>query len=352
MVQQHNSRRIFGVPANLPLVSICIPAYNAASFIRETLESTLAQDYPNLEIIVSDDASTDDTPKIVAAYESQGVRLIKQTRNLNMTTNMNAVIRASRGKYAVKLDADDILEPHYVSTLVPIIEAHPRVAFAHCACRLIDKDGKFLGYERSIRGSFLRTGLEEWPRYIFGPRAVHILMLRRQHFEEIGGYNESFHSQDWKLERDLLGIGDVYYHDQILAHYRVHNVGKSRLAWFRAQDHLLHLEDMERLWPLGVPDKERLLQKARRHQARCVLHNAVLSGPEEARELLELFPRYGNFPSLWPLAWLIRLGGAGLLRLGYRVEFHLRQTVKKLLYKKPAGYSAPVPGSGESLSTE
>lgn len=336
MTGKKNSTAPLASLAELPLVSICIPAYNAALFIRETLESALAHDYPNLEIIVSDDASTDDTPKIVAGYESKGVHLIRQEKNLGMTGNMNAVIRASQGQYAVKLDADDILEPGYVSSLVPVMEAHPRIAFAYSACRLINKDGKFLGYERSIHGSFIRTGLEEWPRYIYGPRAVHILMLRRSAFEEVGGYNASFHSQDWKLERDLLLIGDVYYNDQILAHYRCHSVGKSRLNWFRAQDHLLHLEDMERLWPPEVPDKKRLMQKARRHQARFLLLNAALSEPEQTRELLGFLPQYGRFPSLLPRVWLIRLGGAGLLRFAFHGKLRLRQMVKKLLYKDPS----------------
>ncbi|MBM4275125.1 MAG: glycosyltransferase family 2 protein, partial [Deltaproteobacteria bacterium] len=75
------------------LVSICIPAYNAQRFIAATLESALRQDYPNLEIIVSDDGSADRTAEIVQAYGSRGVRLIRQARNLGMTGNMNAVIR-------------------------------------------------------------------------------------------------------------------------------------------------------------------------------------------------------------------------------------------------------------------
>jgi glycosyltransferase involved in cell wall biosynthesis len=317
----------------LPLVSICIPAYHAERFIRETLESALAQDYPNLEIIVSDDASTDGTPVIAAEYEDRGIRLLKQAKNLGMTGNMNAAIRASRGKYAVKLDADDLLEPNFVSSMVPVMEAYPRVAFGHCAWRLIDKDGKFLGYERSIHGSFMRTGLEEWPRYVYGTRALGNLMLRRSAFEEVGGYNESFYSQDWKLERDLLLVGDVYYNDKVLGNYRSHNVGRPGLALVRAQDHLLHLEDMERLWPPEVSNKERLMRKVRRHQALHLLYTAAYSEPAETRELLKFLPQYGHFPSLLPVVWLIRLGGTGMLRFYYHVKWRLRQMVKKILYK-------------------
>jgi glycosyltransferase involved in cell wall biosynthesis len=322
-----------------PLVSICIPAYNAQRFIAETLESARRQDYPNLEIIVSDDASTDRTPEIVQAHESSRVRLIRQKTNLGMTGNMNAVIRASRGKYVVKLDSDDLLEPDYVSALMPVMEAHPRVAFAHCSCRLIDVDGNFLGYERSTQGSFLRPGLAEWPRYVLGPRALHLLMIRRESFEAVGGYDENFiRAQDWKLERDLLSIGDVFYHDRVLAHYRCHGEGKEGLGLLRAQACLQHLEDMDRHWPPGVMDKSRLLAQARRRLAIGLSFGASYAEPEESQALLQVIPRFGNFwvPNL--MTQIIRRGGAGIIRFIYIQHLQVRQLAKTRLYKQ----SSPV----------
>ena len=323
-----------GTMKTFPLVSICIPAYNAQRFIADTLESALRQDYPHLEIIVSDDGSTDRTPEIVQAYENRGVRLIRQEKNLGMTPNMNAVILASRGKYVVKLDSDDLLEAGYVSSLVPIMEAHSRVAFAHCACRLIDVDGNFLGYERSIHGSFMRSGLAEWPRYVLGPRAVHLLMVRRETFEAVGGYDESFiRSQDWKLERDLLRVGDVFYHDQVLAQYRCHgDKPQWRLLW--AQDYLQHLEDMDRHWPPGGPDKERLLANARWRMAYGRSFDASYAEPDESEAILRVIPRFGNFWITRLMAKMIRMGGAGIIRFIYLQQLRLRQLAKKFLYKK------------------
>jgi len=334
-------------------VSICIPAYNAERFIAATLESALRQDYPNLEIIVSDDGSADRTAEIVQAHESRGVRLIRQARNLGMTGNMNAVIRASRGKYAVKLDSDDLLEPGYVSGIAPVMEANPRVVFAHCACRLIGADGEFLGYERSIHGSFIRPGLEEWPRYVFGPRAVHILMFRRTAFEAVGGYDESFiRSQDWKLERDLLTIGEVFYHDRLLARYRCHGEGKQGLQLLRAQAHLQHLDDMERNWPPGVSGKAGLLRRARRHLARWLVLTAAQANGRETLELLDHLPSYGNFLDVRFLEHLVRAGGSGIIRSYCRQKMRLRQTVKKLFYKSPeiSGQRETVPGPQRNIS--
>jgi glycosyltransferase involved in cell wall biosynthesis len=321
----------------LPLVSICIPAYNAERFISDTLESALRQDYSHLEILVSDDGSTDRTLELVQAYQSRGVRVIRQDNNLGMTRNMNAVIFASAGKYAVKLDSDDLLEPGYVSRLVPVLEAHPSVAFAHCACRLIDVDGKFLGYERSIHGSFIRSGLEEWPRYVLGPRAVHILMLRREAFDAVGGYNDSFiRSQDWKLERDLLCVGDVYYCDQVLAHYRSHAEGKKDLHLLRAQAFLLHMEDMDRHWPKEVPNKEHLLGSARRRFALGLALAASSLELAESQELLKIFAPYQNYLPVRLITMIIKAGGSGIIHKTYACYLRLRQMVKEILYKEPA----------------
>jgi glycosyltransferase involved in cell wall biosynthesis len=320
----------------MPLVSICIPAYNAEPFIAGTLESAFNQDYPHLEIIVSDDCSTDRTAEIVRNYEARGVRLIPQEKNLGMHANWNAVIRASSGKYVVKLDADDLLEPQYVSSMVTTLEAHPNVAFSHCACRLIDADSNFLGYERSIHGSFIRRGLDEWPRYVFGPMAVNIVTLRRSAYENVGGYDEGFaYSGDWKMHRDLLKIGDVYYNDQVMASYRVHAIGKKGLALIGARENLMHFEDMERHWPLGVPGKNRLLANARRRMAVGLVMAAAQAEPSEARELLRFLSLYGSFLSARLLALLLTMGGSGIINSYCYYKLHLRQVVKKLLYKLP-----------------
>ncbi len=320
-----------------PIVSICIPAYNAERFIAATLESALAQDYPHLEIIVSDDCSTDRTLEIIYSYEKHGVRVLRQEKNLGMTANMNAVIRASSGKYICKLDADDLLEPAYVSQMVGVMEAHPRITFSHCACRLIDVDDNFIGYERSIHGSFIRDGLEDFPRWVIYHRAVNIVMLRRSAFDAVGGYDETFGTQgseDWKICRELLKVGDVFYNDQILARYRVHQVGKQGLSLTRAKAYLIHLEDMEKNWPVGVPNKNRLLEHARRLKAMYVARSAAFSEGPEREELIRCLPLYGNYLGPRLLVALILAGGGQLVRNFLRCKLKLRQIVKMFLYHK------------------
>lgn len=320
---------------NIPLVSVCIPARNAALFIESTLQSVLNQTYSNIEIIVSDDCSTDKTPEIVERFIHCSVQLIRQSRNLGRFANCNAVIRASRGDYILKLDADDLIDPEHIEAQVRVMEAHPQIAFAHCACRLIDVSGKQIGYERSISGSFIRNCLQEWQRYVFGPRAINIVVIRRSAFDLVGGYDERYqYSGDWAMHRALLRVGDVFYNDRILASYRVHSVGKQDVCIIQAREHLLHIQDMRREWPEGVPNKEKLLTKARWHFGFWLVISAAQSEDSRRKEILQYLPEYGQYLSLQFLAWVTIVGGAPIINGFYRVWLWLRQVIKKYLYSK------------------
>jgi glycosyltransferase involved in cell wall biosynthesis len=316
-----------------PLTSICIPAYNAEQFIAETLDSALAQTYPHIEIVVSDDASTDRTVEIVSSYGEQGVRLIKQARNVGRYGNCNAVILASSGRYVLKLDADDLVAPDHVAEQVRVLESHPEVVFAHCACRLIDENGCLLGYERSIHGSFIRDGLDEWPRYVFGPRAVNIVVLRRSAYNQVGGYNAEYkYSGDWAMHRALLRIGSVFYNDHVLASYRVHDVGKQGIRRLQAREHLVHLEEMEQHWPAQVPNKTKLLSNARKYWAFHALLAAAHCEKQERQDILQLVPHYTDSWEVRLLLGVMYHGGAGLVRLYTLGKNRLRLLAKALIF--------------------
>jgi len=107
-----------------PLVSIVIPAYRAATFIRETLDSVFAQTYPNLEVILVNDGSPD-TAQLEAAIRSYGDRLIYIRReNGGPAAARNTAIRAAQGKYIACLDSDDLYLPWHVTSLVQLLEQH------------------------------------------------------------------------------------------------------------------------------------------------------------------------------------------------------------------------------------
>jgi len=104
------------------LVSVVIPCYNQAHFLGEAIESVLAQSYPNFEIIVVDDGSTDDTSEVARRYP--GVRLVRQ-ENKGLSGARNAGLAHSEEEYVVFLDADDRLLPDALETVLEHLEAHP-----------------------------------------------------------------------------------------------------------------------------------------------------------------------------------------------------------------------------------
>jgi glycosyltransferase involved in cell wall biosynthesis len=103
---------------NVPLVSIGIPTYNRSTLLRRSIDTALQQDYPNIEVIVSDNASTDDTEIICKLYCEQDKRFkyIRNPENLGPTANFAAVMNAASGEYFMWLGNDDWLDTNYVST--------------------------------------------------------------------------------------------------------------------------------------------------------------------------------------------------------------------------------------------
>lgn len=97
-----------------PLVSILIPCYNAAPWLRETLESALGQSWPNKEIIVVDDGSTDESPTILRAYAGRGIRVFTQA-NGGQSAAFNRAVAEARGEYFEFLDADDLIAPNKIA---------------------------------------------------------------------------------------------------------------------------------------------------------------------------------------------------------------------------------------------
>lgn len=128
----------------VPLVSILVPSYNGAAFLREALDSILAQTHPNIEIILLDDASTDDTPAIAAEYGSS-ISYVRQASNLGIYDNVNVGIARARGSLIATYHADDIYLPTIVEAQVAYLHAHPGVGAVFCSDIFVDAEGRECG---------------------------------------------------------------------------------------------------------------------------------------------------------------------------------------------------------------
>jgi glycosyltransferase involved in cell wall biosynthesis len=116
-----------------PLVTIGLPVYNAASTLSRALESLVAQDYPNIEIIISDNASTDSTADICRSCAARDSRVVyvRQPQNRGPVWNFNHVVGLANGKYFVRMSHDDIRSAEYLTRCVALLEANPDAVLSH-----------------------------------------------------------------------------------------------------------------------------------------------------------------------------------------------------------------------------
>ena len=127
-----------------PRVSIGVPVYNGQRYIRFTLDSLLAQTFPDIEIIVTDNCSTDSTPQIVEEYARRDprVRYFRNETNLRAAGNYNRGVELARGEYFKWNPADDVCAPEFVGKCVQVLDADPSVVLAYPRTNVIDTEGK------------------------------------------------------------------------------------------------------------------------------------------------------------------------------------------------------------------
>ncbi|NJL21211.1 MAG: glycosyltransferase family 2 protein [Leptolyngbyaceae cyanobacterium SM1_3_5] len=190
--------------SDTPLVSVIIPAYNAAAFIDRTLRSVLAQTYRNLEVLVVDDGSTDRTSEIVTAFARQDdrVRLLRQT-NAGVAAARNLAIAHAKGEFIAPIDADDIWYPHNLEKQVEcMVRGGSWVGLVYSWSVDIDEFDVPLGGFRAakIEGNVYATLICH--NFLGNASAT---MMRRSCLEQVGGYDAALRSQnaqgceDWDL---------------------------------------------------------------------------------------------------------------------------------------------------------
>src|SRR5256884_5552042 len=125
---------------NTPKVSVIVPNYNHAPYLRERLESILTQTYKDFELLILDDGSTDDSYQIIARYERRArVRvLVNSTNSGSAFSQWNRGISLARGEYVWIAESDDSADPHFLEMLIPVLDETPSLGIAYCQSHLIN----------------------------------------------------------------------------------------------------------------------------------------------------------------------------------------------------------------------
>lgn len=126
------------------LVSIIMPSFNCGQYVRETIDSILAQTYPQWELLFIDDCSTDETELIVKSYDDARIRFIKNEKNSGAAISRNIALREAKGRWMAFLDSDDIWEPEKLEKQIKFMETH-NFSFSYTETVHIDEGSNLLG---------------------------------------------------------------------------------------------------------------------------------------------------------------------------------------------------------------
>jgi glycosyltransferase involved in cell wall biosynthesis len=193
------------------LVSIVLPVYNGARYLAESIQSCLDQTYANWELIIVDDASTDDTPAIIAGFAARDsrVRSLRHETNKRLPATLNDGFAQARGAYLTWTSDDNRYRPEALATLVRALDANPDAAFVYAGYDVIDDDGRYV-----------QTNQAHPPaRFIQGYDAVPCFLYRRAVYEELGGYaDDLFLAEDYEYwlriyatRHTMLPLPDTLY---------------------------------------------------------------------------------------------------------------------------------------------
>ena len=207
-----------------PLVSIVIPCYRQAHYLGEAIESCLAQTYPNVEIVVVDDGSPDNTGEVARRYD--GARCVRQ-ENQGLAAARNTGIRSTNGGLLVFLDADDRLLPDAIAQGVASLWAHPEAGFTAGLCECITADGLVIdGSQQPKRPEGDLLGAQLRNEFVW---ACSTVMYRRSLFEFVDPFDvEMDSSADYDLYLRVMRDNPVAKHEAIVAQYRKHGSAMTR----------------------------------------------------------------------------------------------------------------------------
>ena len=225
--------------SHLPKVSIVTPSYNQGRFLEASIRSVLAQDYPNIEYIIVDGSSTDESLEIIRKYQDHLTWWVSE-KDKGHADALNKGFAHATGEILAWLNSDDVYYPGAVSEAVEYLREHPEVGMVYADANLIDEQGnvvgrfpsKQTGYRQMLRGS------------VHIPQAT--TFFRADLYRKIGPLSLTlFFGFDYDLWVRLAKVSEVRYLPRLWADFRIHNQGKSVVNDDRCYPDMLKVYERE-----------------------------------------------------------------------------------------------------------
>jgi glycosyltransferase involved in cell wall biosynthesis len=204
-----------------PLVSIITPSFNQASFLEETIQSVLAQEYRNIEYIIVDGGSTDGSLEIIQRYADRLAGWVSEP-DRGQTDAINKGFALAKGEFLAWINSDDTYLPQAVSEASAYLQTHPEVGMVYGDANLIDETGQVIGKFPARQTDYkrLRQG------YVHIPQQASF--FRSSLWRQVGPLDPSFYfAMDYDLWVRLARFAPLHYHPRLWANFRLHGAGKS-----------------------------------------------------------------------------------------------------------------------------
>lgn len=211
----------------LPSVSVCIPVYNGEQFLAETISSVLDQTYRDFELVILDNASTDDSGRIARSFGDRRIRVETNTTTLAQPENWRETVRLCRAPLIKLVCADDLLHPRCLEYQVGPMEADPGLAVVAARRHMIDERSRVLVPRRGLSGLTGVRSSVEVARHVVRNGANPIgepggVLFRREHYFAVGGWRpERRFVMDLDLWIRLLQYGEFLGLPETLAAFRI-----------------------------------------------------------------------------------------------------------------------------------
>ena len=274
-----------GMADHTPLVSVLMPVYNGERYLREAVESILAQTFTNFEFIIIDDGSTDNTWQILQGYAAHEpwIVLVRNENNIGLARSLNKGLALARGEYIARQDADDISLRQRLEKQVEFLDTHPDVVLVGTWGLVIDERGQIVGLRRRPCGcSQIRWSLLFTSAFMHGS----VMFRRARVLEDVGYYDEDLpFAEDYDLWSRIAYRMSVANLSQYLYQWRVSNqsvtaMHGSKIRALAAEISKKNIVSLVQSGPVGSPK----------------LTNAFSLSPEEAAALWHLGAGLGPSP--------------------------------------------------------
>jgi glycosyltransferase involved in cell wall biosynthesis len=211
-------------------VSVCIPTWNGATFLRESIQSVLSQSFQDLQLLIVDDASTDGSLDIARAFDDPRLSVQVNDCRQGLVKNWNRCLERASADYVCIFHQDDLMMPTNLERKVAMLEANPAMGFAHSSVWQIGPVGELISKwwysEPQPEEDGIQRGRAVFDRLWRGPNTIACpsVVVRRSCFDAVGGFDVSLpFTADWEMWMRLALAYDVGYFVEALVHYRRHD---------------------------------------------------------------------------------------------------------------------------------